>query len=111
MIYAIVLALGLAAGALGVWLLQREELTYLRKELAIAQDRLVHAWKEGAVIAPRPAEPIKAPDPLPQELRDCVNEWESPEARAAEEAKLRDLYFTKGLNVLSILRLREENHP
>lgn len=107
---ALCLLLGLAAGAAGVWLLQREELTYLRKELAIAQDRLLHAWREDkAVIAPRPVD-LQPIEKLPPELQECVDEWESPEARVAEESRLR-ARLGAGWGVQAILREREDQHP
>jgi hypothetical protein len=111
-------ALGFVAGAVLVYLLERRvrayltsELAYYRKELATAQDRLVHAWREDrAVIPPRPV-PVEPPKPLPPELRDAVNDWESPEARATAEANLRSLYFDKGWGVMAILRHLEDQHP
>lgn len=108
---AIVAVFCVGIGAAGVWLLQRNELAYLRKELAIAQDRLLHAWRDDrATIPPRPVD-LVPPEKLPPQLQECVAEWESPEARATEEAKLRSLYFEKGWKVDAILRWREDQHP
>ena len=104
-------ALGFVAGAAMVYFFEQpvrahlqSELAYYRKELATAQDRLVHAWRDDkAVIPPRPVA-VEPPKPLPPELQDAVNEWESPEARSAAEAQLRSLYFEKGWGVPAILR-------
>jgi hypothetical protein len=109
MIPAASLLVGLCLGALGVWWLQRQELVYLRAELKVATDRLVHAWKEGAVISPRPVETVPVA-PLPPELLDAVNEWESPESRLAEEAAFREK-LAHGWGVKAILKERENNHP
>lgn len=86
------------------------ELSYLRKELATAQDRLVHAWREpGVTIPPRPIE-VKPVEKLAPALQECIDEWESPEARAAEEARIRKM-LDSGWGVQAILRERENLHP
>lgn len=111
MVSLVALAVGLLLGALGVWLLREREMRYLREELKIAQDRLLHAWRdEKAIIPPRPTV-IEPPKPLPPELMEMVAEWESPEAQATQEAKLRSLYFERGWGVQAILRAAEDEHP
>lgn len=105
------LLLGLLLGAGLTWWLQRAELTYLRTELRLAQDRLLAAWRDDrAIIPPRP-EVIEPPKPLPPELVESVMEWESPEARQAMESKLRGLYFDRGWGVTAILKHLENEHP
>lgn len=111
MVTSSALLLGLLLGGLGVWFLQRQELAYLRAELRIAQDRLLHAWRDDrAVIPPRPVE-VEPQKPLPPELQELVNEWESPQARADLETRLRGLYFDKGWGVQAILKQQENEHP
>jgi len=111
MIPALCLLAGLLLGAFAAYWLQRAELRYLRAELAIAQDRLLHAWRDDkAVIPPRPIE-VEPPKPLPPELAELVTEWESPEARATMEARLRHQYFERGWGVKAILRQQENEHP
>jgi hypothetical protein len=111
-------ALGFVVGAALVYFFERpvrehltSELAYYRKELATAQDRLVHAHLEDrALIPPRPVA-VEPQKPLPPELQEAVNDWESPEARATAEANLRSLYFDKGWGVMAILRHLEDQHP
>lgn len=110
MVIALFLLLGLVAGAGGTWWVQRNELRYLRAELRIAQDRLVHAWHQQAIIPPRPTE-VKPVEALPQELQHFVDDWESPESRAAMETRLRSLYFDQGLGIPAIIRQMENDHP
>lgn len=98
-------AIGFVLGAV-VWApvfeYLRRELAYYRKELATAQDRLVHAWRDDkAIIPPRPVE-IRPPTPLPADLLEVVNEWESPETRAQVESQIREMY-DKGHGVQAIL--------
>lgn len=103
--------LGLLVGALLVagagWPLLgylRQELVYYRRELATAQDRLLYAWRDDKVVpAPRPIDAVPE-KPLPPELMDVVNEWESPDARAAAEKQLRHLYFNREWGVQAILK-------
>lgn len=100
----VALLAGLILGAGGCWFLQRAELVYLRKELAIAQDRLLHAWRdEKAVIPARPSEPTKML-PLPKELQEAVDEWDDPETKAAIASKLREAHFDRGLGILAALK-------
>lgn len=114
MVEAALLLLGLLLGATATYWLQRAELRYLRSELAIAQDRLLHAWKDDkAVIPPRPVE-VTPPPPLPSELMEYVTEWESPDAQATMEARLRHEYFERGRGVMAImwdLENEHEGHP
>jgi len=107
---AAALLVGLLAGALGTWWVQRTEIRYLRDELRVAQDRLLHAWHDKAIIPPRPQE-VKPPEPLPPELMDLVKDFESPEGQAAMEAKLRSMHFGQGRSVGAILRQMEDEHP
>lgn len=103
---------GLAAGAALVWWLERGtraylqgELTYYRRELATAQDRITYAFRdERAIPAPRPIEAPPPPKPLPPELVDAVMEWEAPEARAAAERQIRELYEGRQWGVQAILK-------
>lgn len=112
---ALWLLLGLAIGlAVSWWLTRhlRDELAFYRKELATAQDRLVYAWREDrAIPAPRPSEPMRAPEALPMELQAEVDQWESAETRAGVEAKIRELHFGRGLNVMGVLKAMENEHP
>jgi hypothetical protein len=105
------LALGFIVGAAVVAVLGRpvlthlqSELAYYRTELATAQDRLVHAWREDKAIIPARPVKVEPPKPLPPELQDAVNEWESPETRANQESYVRGLYFEKGWGVPAILK-------
>ena len=101
MIYA--LAAGLILGTLGTWFVQRDELRFLRKELALATDRLAHARIErGAEIPPRPVE-VEPVRPLPPALVDCVTQWDTAESRAVEEAKIRQ-WLAEGWGQDAILR-------
>lgn len=101
--------IGLAAGLLIAWLARRDTVLILRGELdrsrtaeQVAADRLLAAWKEGAVVPPRPpAEPIKLL-PLPEALQEEVNQWSDPEVRSEVEAKIRKLQ-DQGLDQASIL--------
>lgn len=84
---------GVLLGALGLWLLSRPQLQYLKDELATTQDRLYGAWKEGAVIPTRDQvktpEPSSRPEPLPDELLALVHDYASPEGQAEAEATIR----------------------
>ena len=86
---AVTLSIGLALGSLLTWLVHRGELGYLREELKVAHAQIAHAViEDGALIPPRiePVEPIK---PLSKKLQECVEQWDEPESRAVEEAKIR----------------------
>ena len=100
---AVTLAIGLALGALATWLLQRDERKYLRDELKVAHAQIAHAViQEGATMPPRfeEPEPVK---PLSKGLQGAIDEWESPESRAIEEAKIRH-YQAEGWGEEAILR-------
>lgn len=101
--YASTLAVGLIAGAVATWLVHRGELQYLREELKAAHAQIAHAvLQEGATIPPRIEEPEPLP-PLSNALRDLVDQWESPESRAIEEAKIRQ-WQAEGYGEAAILR-------
>lgn len=93
MTYALTLLAGLALGALGLWLIQRPQIQYLKDELTTAQDRLYGAWKEGAAVPTRDQvktpEPPSKPDPLPDELLALVMDYSSPEGQQEAEATIR----------------------
>lgn len=110
MTYAATLAVGLVLGVLGTWWVVREEIRYLRRELTTATDRLIHARLErGAEVPPRPIE-TPPPPPLPPELQEIVNQWESPESRMNEEIRIRGL-MERGYSTLAILKHYENQHP
>lgn len=72
---------------LTAWGLDRRDLL---RELRLTQDRLYGAWKDGAVIPPRPTEaPEMQLPPLPDGLQALVTEWESPDSQLAVEATIR----------------------
>lgn len=109
----VALALGAAAG----WLARGDTVAVLRQQLhqareaeAIATDRLVHAWKEGATIAPRPLEEIPPPQPLPAELQAELAQWEDSEHRIALEQRMR-AGMQKGLSTTAILLDLDNLHP
>lgn len=107
----IVFTAGLLLGGAAVWWLQRQELTYLRKENQVATDRLLHAWREEkAVIPPRPQE-VRAVPKLPSELQATVDEWETEESRAVMEQRIRHLHFDRGMGVMAVLKQLEDEHP
>lgn len=109
-----------AAYLLGVvtgWLIYHREVVTLRQELrrahaaeTVATDRLVHAWKDGATIPPRPAEPVPPPLPLPKELLEYVAQWEDPEHRAMLEARFR-AEMGAGKGATAILMALDNEHP
>lgn len=83
---------GLVGGVLLGFALALPGLIYLTRELRIAQDRLLHAWQAGTVIAPRePAATARAIEPLTPALMALVTRWESTESQLIEEAKVRGL--------------------
>lgn len=105
---ALLALFSLLLGAAAVWLLQREELTYLRSELRIAQDRLLHAWRdEKALIPPRPEEAPPPPPPIPPELQEYIDAWDSPDSKAATAALIR-ARLDQGMKPLAIMRELEE---
>lgn len=79
--------LGLALG----WMFALPAQVYLARELKVAQDRLLQAWHQGAVVPPRPeAEPTPVElEPLPALLQPFVDRWESKESQMREEAQIR----------------------
>ena len=106
--------IGLLAGFVAAWLARREAVAILREELrrsreaeVVAADRLLAAWKEGAVVPPRPpAEPFRQL-PLPEALREEVDQWADPEVRAEVEAKIRKLQAEGLAQEAIILKLGE----
>ena len=109
--------IGAALGALAAWLARADTIGVLRAELErarkaeeVATDRLVHAWKEGAVVPPRPSEPAPPPDPLPGPLLEEINQWEDGEHRAMLEAHFRQ-EMARGKSVPAILLELDNVHP
>lgn len=92
MTQTLTLLAGLLIGAGGVWFLYRPQLQYLRDELATAQDRLLGAWKEGAVIPTReqatPSQPTEV-EPLPMEYLKLAADYESAEGQSEAEKFIR----------------------
>ena len=108
LVIALALLAGLLLGGGSVWWLQRDELARLRADKREAEDRLFYGFKhESLTPAPRAVE-IKPLEALPKELLDEVNQWEDPETRAAEESRLRAMYFDRGMGVQAILRELEQ---
>ena len=106
MIYPLVA--GLLIGALATWFLQRTEIKYLRDELRVAHAQIAHAvMQDGAVIPPRFEEPEPI-EPLPEKLQACVDQWDTADSRATEEAQIRN-WLGQGRHVDSILRQYEAN--
>jgi len=109
-ILAAVFLVGLAAGAAGCYVLQRPALEYLkaelnwaRAEIVSATDRLLYSWKnDGVTPAPRPLELGPLPDKLPSELQDVVDQWESPESRAAVDQRIRAM-LSRGWDPVKII--------
>lgn len=101
---AIALMVGLIVGSALTWLVHREELQYLRGELKVAHAQIAHAVIEDRAVIPPRLEPVPPPDPLPSELRPCVEQWDSPESQAIEEHKIRG-YLAEGYGIPAILRL------
>ncbi len=100
---AATLATGLILGALATWLIQRGELKYLRDELKVAHAQIAHAViQEGATVPPRYEEPEPQPA-LSKALQEAIDEWESPESRAIQEAKIRQ-WQSEGYGEEAILR-------
>ena len=86
---AATLATGLAFGALLTWLVHRGELKYLREELKVAHAQIAHAVIQEKAIIPQRLEEVEPIKPLSKELRECVEQWDTPESQAVEEAKIR----------------------
>ncbi|HUT59728.1 MAG TPA: hypothetical protein VNA25_17920 [Phycisphaerae bacterium] len=107
-------AAGVGTGIFAIWLAsraplaaQRDVIKYLQDELRVAQDRLLSAWKEEAVIPPRDAAPTsQAFVALPHELQELVDDWESAESRMVMAAKFR-VKMAGGLSPAEILREEE----
>lgn len=80
-------------------------LLYLARELRVAQDRLLTAWKEGAVVPPREDAPKQNPPlpPLPTPLQPFVDQWEAPASREAEEARIRQ-WLAQGWSVERLVK-------
>ena len=103
MTLAAVMAAGILLGAATAWLLQRDERKYLRDELRAAHSQIAHAvLQEGATVPPR-VEPLEPLEPLTAELSACVEQWDSPESQAVEEAKIRN-WLAQGWGIPAILR-------
>ena len=100
---AATLAAGLILGAVSTWLVTRGERLYLRDELKVAHAQIAHAViQERATIPARYEEPEPL-EPLSKALQDAVDQWESPDSRATEEAKIRR-YLAEGYGEPAILR-------
>ena len=113
----VAVVVGIVVGLVGGWYLTwpvtrvlRTELDRARKAEELATDRLVHAWKEGAQIPPRPTEPGPPLQPLPQDLADHVDQWDDPEHKAELEGHIRALQ-ARGLSSTAILMHLDNEHP
>jgi hypothetical protein len=115
---AVIFALGAAFGAAAAWLARADTIAILREQLQqarhaeeVATDRLVHAWKAGATVAPRPLErAIPKPEPLPEPLQSEIDQWEDPETRVMLEARFREGLMI-GKSVPSLLLELDNHHP
>jgi hypothetical protein len=110
------LFLALVGGAV-VWRLGRETIAVLREQVAVAQaaertatDRVVAAWRAGATIPPRPADPLPPPEPLPELVAEAVAEWDDPQHRLDLETEARQ-QLALGRTPDAILRAWENRHP
>lgn len=108
---------GLIVGGSIAWLARGDTVRTLREHIresriaeALATDRLVHAWKEGAQIAPRPTPAAPPLQPLPKDLADHVNQWDDPEHKAMLEADIRARQ-ARGLSSTAILMALDNEHP
>lgn len=108
---------GLVAGFAIAYLARRETIDVLLAQLgqargaeALATDRLVHAWQEGARIPPRPAPEPEPVQPLPEILQKELDDWEDPEHRAMLEATMR-AGLQKGQDPVRILMELDNLHP
>jgi hypothetical protein len=86
-IYA--LAAGLTIGYTLCYLAYREERKWLRAELRVAHAQIAHAVVHEGATVPARLEPAPPPEPLSGALRECVEQWDTAESRAVEEAKIR----------------------
>ena len=105
MTLAIVAVLGLLLGGTAIWFVQRPRILYLERELRTATDRLVHAWKEGAVI---PAREVEEPEPvaIPKDLQEEIDQWDDPESKAVARAQIEQM-LREGKSQALILRALE----
>jgi len=108
--------IGLTTGGLVLWLAHRETATVLIEQLHRAQvaeaeatDRLVHAWREGATIPPRP-QPIPPVQPLPPDLQVELDQWEDQEHKVMLEAQMR-AGMARGLSSTAVLLELDNLHP
>jgi hypothetical protein len=101
MIYAF--AVGLVLGVTLTYYVHREEVRYLRHELRVAHAQIAHAVIHERAMVPARVEPVPEPEPLPGELRDIIDEWEDPESRAVQEARVRG-WLAEGWGVPAIKR-------
>ncbi len=115
--FLIAYGLGLVLGAAVAWLARRdtidtlkEQVHWLREQEAIATDRLVHGWKEGATVAPRPLPELPKQEPLPSLLKDELQQWEDPEHRVTLEAEFRAM-LGRGMTATAILKEMDNRHP
>lgn len=98
--------------------LQRPALEYLKSEVKVARkevqeatDRLLYSFKNDNIIpAPRPVDAPPPPQPLPAVLQAEVDQWDSPESRAAVEQRIRGM-LQKGLEPVRILLELDKAHP
>ena len=95
--------LGMILGAVLVYLLTDEERKYLRAELKAAHAQIAHAVIHEQAQIPARTEEVEPVKPLPSELQAVVDDWDEPESRAVEEAKIRS-YLAGGHGIPSILR-------
>lgn len=108
---------GLLVGGALLWLARSETVRVLDAQLEqartaerVATDRLVHAWREGATVPPRPVEAAPPPEPLPSELQAELDQWEEPEHKAMLERKMREL-IQAGRSTVAVLMELDNLHP
>ena len=120
MTWELLIAYGVG-GVLGsalAWFSRGETIRFLREQLegaraaeALATDRLVHAWKDGAQIPPRPGEKPAVPlQPLPADLKAHVEQWDDAEHRAMLESDIRAM-LGRGLSPVAVLMALDNQHP
>ena len=101
-----------AIGAGAVWFLQREEIRYLRREHQKSTDRLVAAWKDGAVVPTREAiEPVPPTPDLSAGVMKFISDFESAEGRATVEARARELQAMGSQEGEILMTLQRETSP